>query len=739
MLDNLGRVPSVLLLCLALPLLAHAQPAQNVAFEGQVIDRASGVPIAGATVMVVGLPGTVRTDESGRFRFEPRPTPPFQVVVVLPGGAVAHPVDIERLEANTVIPVNPLAEESLTVVGAAPSVTVAPAAATTMISAEQMERRAPENLLQALEMVPGINQVSEGHAAAPAIRGLARGRTLLLIDGGRVSSERRVGPSATFGDPASFEGIDVARGPGSVAYGSDAIGGVISVRTRRAQPGSGFHVRGSGTIGGGVPDRRVSLEVSQGLPAGGLLVQGHARQADDWDSPVDDSSVHNSGWKDRGFLARFDHQAGPGVFSVGWQSDLGRDVERPRNNSRTVRFFYPYENSHRFTSGYEVNNKAGFQNFTLTTFLGTFEQRTDQDRFATPTTGRSIERADITANDFHVKGSGVKFVGQTRLEFGLDVNGRYGLEAHDITTRFNTAGALMSESNNVSVESARRIDTGAYTQAEAAIVPSVRLSGGLRVDRVTTRNIGGYFGDRSTTNGAASGFGAATLGPFSGFSVTAQVARGFRDPTLSDRYFRGPSGRGFITGNADLEPERTLQLDLGARYALGRVQFGAYFYHYRITDLIERYQAEADFFFFRNRGEARLRGFEIETRATLGWGVAVEATGQVARGRALDDNANLDDVTPETLAILTRKEFAAGRYVQVRASWLARDERPGPSEIDAPGATIVDAAAGWRLTPQFELRASARNLLDDEYYASPDPRWVWAAGRSASLTLDFRF
>ena len=84
----------------------------------------------------------------------------------------------------------------------------------------------------------------------------ARGRTLLLIDGGRVTSERRVGPSATVADPSLFEGIDVARGPGSVAYGSDALGGIISVRTRRAEPGSPLQVRASGTLGGGIPDRR---------------------------------------------------------------------------------------------------------------------------------------------------------------------------------------------------------------------------------------------------------------------------------------------------------------------------------------------------------------------------------------------------------------------------------------------------------------------------------------------------
>ncbi len=163
------RVIRILILCLFTPFASETEAVQERSFRRQVVNRATGAPVDGATVMIVGVAGTVRTDAEGRFTFEPRPNLPFQVVVVLPSGAVAHPVDITRLEDNTVIPVDPLAEESLTVVGAAPSVTVAPAAATTLLSAEQIEGRAPENLLQALEMVPGVNQVSEGHAAVPAI------------------------------------------------------------------------------------------------------------------------------------------------------------------------------------------------------------------------------------------------------------------------------------------------------------------------------------------------------------------------------------------------------------------------------------------------------------------------------------------------------------------------------------------------------------------------------------------
>jgi hemoglobin/transferrin/lactoferrin receptor protein len=719
--------------------LSTAAAQSTPTFSGKVVAQGTTQPVPDAVVTIAGVPGSVTTDAHGEFKFEPAPAPPFQVVIVMRGGHVAKPVAIEKIDRPAVIEVNPLANESVTVVGAAPSIDAAPAAATTMLSHEHIARRSPEHLLQALETVPGISQVSEGHASVPAIRGMARGRVLLLVDGARVTSERRVGPSATFFDPAVLDGIDVARGPGSVAYGSDALGGVISVRTKTVQANSPLRVGGSVTIGGGIPDRRGSVDVSRGFAQGGLLFEGHARGADDWDSPEGDGEVLNSGWQDGGFLIKGNHQLGGGVLSAGWQSDFGRDIERPRNNSQTVRFYYPYENSHRFTTEYTVARTGGFDEIRVTGFLGTFEQRTDQDRFATATAGRSLERADVAANDFHVKSTAARGFGRARLEMGLDLNGRYDLEALDIIQAYDLAGSLTRETTNVSIENAHRTDLGAFLQADFAPTASVRLSGGLRGDQVTTENTGGFFGNRSTSNGAFSGFTAGTFGPVSGFSATAQVSRGFRDPTLSDRYFRGPSGRGFITGNPDLAPETSLQFDVSSRYSMARALIGVSYYRYRIDDLIERYSPQTDFFFFRNRGRGEIQGFEIESRAELGSGYSVELGLNIGRGELKEDGSNLDDISPDTFLALVRKDFGSKAYGQVRMAFLAKDDRPGPSEVEAPGATIVDLSGGYRLTQQLELRGIVRNLLDDAYYASPDPRWVWAPGRSASVTLAVEF
>ena len=137
------------------------------------------------------------------------------------------------------------------------------------------------------------------------------------------------------------------------------------------------------------------------------------------------------------------------------------------------------------------------------------------------------------------------------------------------------------------------------------------------MDFVKSKNRGGFFGDQSISHTAFSGFGAVTIGPFDGLSFTGQVSRGFRDPTLSDRFYRGPSGRGFITGNPDLDPETSVQVDLSVRYTSERLRLMAYVYQYRITDLVERYTTATDFFFFRNRGKAQYRGVEAEAQADL--------------------------------------------------------------------------------------------------------------------------
>jgi outer membrane receptor protein involved in Fe transport len=534
-------------------------------------------------------------------------------------------------------------------------------------------------------------------------------------------------------DPAVVDGIDIARGPGSVAYGSDAFGGVISVRTIRPVY-SGWQWRGGVTLGAGIPDRRADAMVTRGFGTGGVLVSVHGRDVGDYDGP--DGTVLNSGYADRGVLVRVEQQAGGGLLSFGYQGDFGRDIERPRNNSAAVRFFYPFENSHRVTGSFMRANVGGLSLLEISGFVGTFAQRTDQDRVPTATRAREIERAEVSADDVQLRVSAERAIGRGKLEFGADVNGRVGLEAHDVFVQFDLAGNQVSLTDNLSINSARRIDTGVFFQAHAPLATRLSGAAGVRVDRVSNVNDGGFFGNQSIANRAVAGFGALTAGPFSNVTLTLQVARGFRDPTLSDRFFRGPSGRGFITGNPALEPETSLQTDAGARYATSRLILAAYAYHYRIRNLVERFPTgEPDSFAFRNRGRSRIRGFEAEAQAGLPAGIWLEFATQVARGRALDDNATLDDMSPDTVTVGVRKAVTSELVAYARWSRYAADDRPGPSEIAAPGHTNLDIGATWMPARRLEIRGIVRNVLDERYYASPDPRFVVAPGINGAVSV----
>ena len=279
--------------------------------DGRVVDARSGAPIAGAEISIVGRSGSVRTDALGRFHWPTVPPLPIDVIAVLPDGRVAGPIRVTTLGASEplTLTVDATVSETVTVLGAAPTLDAAPGASTSLLTRTDLELRHVQTLSQAIDVVPGVSAISEGQAAVPAIRGLARGRTLILVDGARASTERRAGANASFLDPAIVRTIEVARGPGSVAYGSDAFGGVIAARTRGPDFRAPVRVRFAGTVGGGVPEQGGDLELSTGYEAGGVLVAFRARDFDDYEAPA--GVVPNSAWRDSGGRVRWSTQPVP--------------------------------------------------------------------------------------------------------------------------------------------------------------------------------------------------------------------------------------------------------------------------------------------------------------------------------------------------------------------------------------------------------------------------------------------
>jgi iron complex outermembrane recepter protein len=277
------RLPAMLAL---LSVMAISDPAMPV--DGRLVDATTAAPIAGAEITVVGQRGTVKTDAAGRFRWAMPPPMPAVIVVVLLDGRVVRPISLAAIDATTelTMAVDPMLGELVVVLGTAPAVDAAPAAVATRLTARDLALRRPPTVSQALDVIPGISAVSEGQGAVPAIRGMARGRTLILVDGSRAATERRAGANASFLDPGIVQSIDVARGPGSVAYGSDAFGGVIAARTRGPEYDRAMQVRMTGTVGTGVPETRGDLELARGHGSGGVLVAVRTREFESYDAPA---------------------------------------------------------------------------------------------------------------------------------------------------------------------------------------------------------------------------------------------------------------------------------------------------------------------------------------------------------------------------------------------------------------------------------------------------------------------
>ncbi|HPC84285.1 MAG TPA: TonB-dependent receptor [Thermoanaerobaculaceae bacterium] len=718
------------LLCAVLCLAAGA--AVGYALEGRLVD-ASGRPMVGARIQMMGTRGWMVVGSDGSFRLEPPPAPPFELLVTRADGVAMRPIRVETVPADGVLEIRVEAarEESVTVMGEVPDLELPPAAALTLVGRGDLDQRNPVQLFEVLEGTPGAGKNGDGLAAVPSLRGLAAGRTLLLVDEGRVTAERRAGPSATFLDPASVDEVEIVRGPGSVAYGSDAFGGIIRARTRLAAPGEEPSLRYS--LGFGTVDdlRSASVDAATGFAGGGLTVGGSYRELADYESPR--GKIVDSGGKVWSGRVGYQRQIGQGLLRVLWRSDLGRDIGKPGSDSNVTRNTYPEDSSHRLSIAFETPGPGAWSRLAVAASWVEYDLVTRKDTLPTATKARQVADADVFAHDYGVRLEAERPLGPARLVLGLDLSGRYGLHAVNDFHDYDLAGEITKRTHEVAIDSARRDDYAAFAglSGKAGIVD---LSGGLRFDRVESRNRGGYFGNDSRSASAFSGFAAAAVPLGSSFSITGQVARGFREPLLSDRYYRGISGRGFITGNPALEAETSKQADLALRWSGEEVQLAAFGYLYRIEDLIERYKSGGNYF-FRNRGEAEVKGVELEGSLRLGRTLLVQLAVQSQRGETRADGAPIDGIPAEG-AILTLRRAPGQRWWWLaRVAAYRRDDREGPTEREVPGYTVFDAGLGYRLSELLEIQLLGRNLLDREYFGSADEKTVLAPGRGVQLSL----
>ncbi|MEE9293107.1 MAG: TonB-dependent receptor plug domain-containing protein, partial [Acidobacteriota bacterium] len=454
-----------------------------------------GVPVAGVSISLVGRTGAVVTGADGSFRLVPEPIPPFQIVVIALDGALLGTIYVPALDdpSDRRLVLSHSNIETIQVLsGVAPGSDSPPASGASVLSRGELERLRATRLVDAIVEVPGANRSGSGQTAVPSFRGMARGRTLVLLDGARVTTERRAGASATFLDPFSLGSVELVRGPGSVAYGSDALGGVIHARTPLPEPGVTF-VDYEAAAGAGLEYASFGARAQIALGRGAVLAQFHQRSFDDYRSPrgtVDNSSARDSGGLVRGLVP-----IGAGRIDIGLQINRARDLSRPTEEPDPSRTVYPLEDSDRLTLAYDLPGVAGFSGFELRGFVGRYRLITERVTVDKSTSTTSISQSDVEAGDASLKFIAVRPGGRGLLRLGIDLVSRFGLKADDRIVDHPSGGPPVVVLDQETIRDARRFDAALFVEGEHAPGSGVfSLSAGIRGDTVSTRNSGGSFG-----------------------------------------------------------------------------------------------------------------------------------------------------------------------------------------------------------------------------------------------------
>ena len=206
--------------------------------------------------------------------------------------------------------------------------------ALSFLSRTQLGELAPRVIGDALQSLPGVdNSKDSPWEQRVVLRGLSGQRVLVLQDGMPMNSARGNGPHPSLVPTGMIDRVEVVRGPSSVSYGSDAIGGALNIITRDALPaadGRSSGINGSAQVGGSSADHMFGGQAELHPYVGklGLLVTGGWNKAQDFETPK--ATVANSAYKDwNGAVnARYDLNRHL-ILRTGYQAYRGNDIGIP--------------------------------------------------------------------------------------------------------------------------------------------------------------------------------------------------------------------------------------------------------------------------------------------------------------------------------------------------------------------------------------------------------------------------
>lgn len=566
------RITTVLSSALLTLLFSVTTCAQGSALAGTVRGTVrvepSGTAARNAVVTFVELRRSALTDEDGAFEFSSVPAGRYQIIAHLDRvpdvvRTVQFTGGVQTVDFQLTLA--PVSEQvTVTASGSAEAVNSAYQSVAS-VGALELAQRNPLSIGEALEYQPGVANRSFGPGSGrPVIRGFDGDRVLVLEDGLRVGGiASQSGDEVEPVDVLSLDRVEIVRGPATLLYGSNAIGGVVNgISTNDVyQRGlSGYLTTFGGTNNG-------QAGASGGFKYGArnflFFASGGAQKADDYSTPL--GTVLNS------FARTGNISGGAGWFPRrGWLS-FSYDYDRRRHGIPVEPDEIDFESLAERRHSYRV--RGGLRE------LGGFIQSGD---FA-------LSYNDYRAREFEFESD----ENVTELE-GIATNKNFNYRAnfnHRRRGRFSGTFGLSGFTRDFE-------SIGAEAPAPRTRQNSFAV---YALERVDFERVGFQFGGRVEQNGyrpegnlrdrnfvGFSGSAGVRVPLWAGGSFVANYQHSFRAPALEELYNNGPHPGilVFDIGNPNLSPEQGDGVDFALRHSTERVRFSGSFFYYRLRNFV---------------------------------------------------------------------------------------------------------------------------------------------------------
>ncbi|MEO5616467.1 MAG: TonB-dependent receptor [Candidatus Eisenbacteria bacterium] len=611
---------------------------------------------------------------------------------------------------------------------------------TSVLEGEALRHAQAPTLGATLEQLPGLRSWSTGNGVGkPTIRGLRSDRVVIATGGQRLENQQWGDEHGPQVEAADIERLEVIRGPASVLYGSDALGGVVNIIPRELPTAFGRSPFVGGRVHGGFGTVDGNTEAGLGVEG---AVQGFGwrgsftgRRSSDVATPT--GELFNSG-----------SEARTASGSVGLRGAKGSvDLSYVHRDERIEIHEDPAEDPGA-TPYQRIEDRLGRVS-AIIPLGGT--SRLDVHLGAEQNRRREFEGRDEPAVALGLLANSLG--GAARYHHPqLGVwDGLVGVSFH--ANRFTKFG----EESLIPASTGTDVALFAFEQAEAG---RWHFALGARFDHKTLdvdEDLAlGVVAQKQDWDAVTGNIGALyrVAEPV---ALVANVCRGFRAPSNFDLYSNGvhEGTVAYEKGNPGLKVETSLNGDVALRLQTSRFRAEAGGFINAIQDYIYprptgTFDAASGFEIFETvQGRARLAGFEVSAEAHPEQRIHISASSDFVRGDNVDTDQPLPWIPPLRALYGVRYELdpigpTKDAYVGVRGESIAQQKRLDAFDSGVPAYSLVHAEAG--VTVRVAERAvvvdlGLRNLFDRAYrdFMSRFKAYADAPGRNVTVRLSTRF